>query len=370
VRPNEHSRAYLHSLDGWRAIAVVAVVLDHVHSFGPLVIQHHLQRSGVTGVWLFFAISGLLICSRMLDEESAYGQVSLRNFYVRRAFRILPAALAYLLVVALLGALHVIPFNLSSWLAALFFYRNYWHYFFGATALSGFTGHFWSLSVEEHFYFLLPSIVVFLPRFRRQVLLLLTFACWGWLAIFLLVPAGKILPPFWEQRTEFCITALLVPAIYAMSLRSAATRDRAIRFLSPWLLCMVAAVITFYDHEGTASHYLRIVLARVIFFPLLLLSTVLHPKSLITRFLETAPLRFVGRISYSLYLWQVLFLTRNFTYPGAIHHLQRSNIVAVACSFVCAVASYYLIEMPMIRFGRRFVVARQPVSAHQEHQPT
>jgi peptidoglycan/LPS O-acetylase OafA/YrhL len=133
---------------------------------------------------------------------------------------------------------------------------------------------------------------------------------------------------------------------------------------------MVAAVITFYDHEGTASHYLRIVLAKAIFFPLLLLSTVLHPKSLITRFLETAPLKFVGRISYSLYLWQVLFLTRNFVYPGAIHLLQRSNIVAVACSFACAVASYYLIEMPMIRFGRRFVVARQPALARQEHQPS
>jgi peptidoglycan/LPS O-acetylase OafA/YrhL len=57
-------------------------------------------------------------------------------------------------------------------------------------------------------------------------------------------------------------------------------------------------------------------------------------------------------------------------YPGAIHLLQRSNIVAVTCSFVCAVGSYYLIEMPMIRIGRRFVVARQPALAREQHQPT
>ena len=168
LRPNEHSRAYLHSLDGWRAIAVGAVMLDHAQPFGPRFVQHHLQNNGAEGVWLFFAISGLLICSRMIAEESTYGRVSLRNFYIRRAFRILPAALLYLLVIALLGSLNVLPFDLPSWLGAVFFYRNYWHYFFGANAGSWFTGHFWSLSVEEQFYLLWPAALLLLGK-RKAV---------------------------------------------------------------------------------------------------------------------------------------------------------------------------------------------------------
>nr|WP_158945828.1 acyltransferase [Granulicella sp. S190] len=349
-------------MDGWRAIAVVAVLLDHARPFGSLTVQHHLQRNGAEGVWLFFAISGFLICSRMLDEEWAYGRASLRNFYIRRAFRILPAALTYLLVIAFLGVLHIIPFDLSSWMAAVFFYRNYWHYFFGATAASWFTGHFWSLSVEEHFYLLLPSVVIFFPRFRRQILLCLTGVSLGWLAFFLLVPSAKILPFFWEQRTEFCIGGLLIPAIFAMSLRSASTKKTAVRYLSPWVLCVIVLFVTFYDHEGSAPYLLRIVLAKAIFNPLLLLSTVLHPQHVVTRLLETAPLKFVGRISYSLYLWQTLFLTRTFEYPGAIHLLQRSTTVGLVCTFACAITSYYLIEMPLIRVGRRLLVVRKELS--------
>jgi peptidoglycan/LPS O-acetylase OafA/YrhL len=360
LRPNEHSRAYLHSLDGWRAIAVGAVMFDHAQPFGPRFVQHHLQNNGGEGVWLFFAISGLLICSRMMAEESTYGRVSLRNFYIRRAFRILPAALLYLLVIALLGSLAILPFDLPSWLGAVFFYRNYWHYFFGANTGSWFTGHFWSLSVEEHFYFLLPSVVVFFPRLRQQVLLLLTCVSFGWLALFLFIPAAKVLPPFWEQRTEFCISALLIPAVYALSLMSSTAREKAMRRLSPWVLCLIVAIIAFYDHQERAPRLFFLVLAKSIFNPLLLLSTILHPQSLITRFLETAPLRFIGRISYSLYLWQTLFLTRGSVFTGPIHALQQPAI-GVACTFACAIASYYVVELPMIQFGRRFATARRQV---------
>ena len=322
MHPSEQSRAYLHSLDGWRAIAVIAVLLDHAQPFGPRFVRHHLQGNGQEGVWLFFAISGLLICSRMLVEESTYGSVSLRNFYLRRGFRILPAALAYLLTVALLGAVHAIPFDLSSWMAALCFYRNYWPNFFASNAGSWFTGHFWSLSVEEHFYFLLPSIVVFFPVLRRGILLLLTAVCSGWLAIYLLVPYGKVLPLFWGQKTEFCLCALLIPAIYALSLVTAAAKDKARRLLSPWVLCLIVGAIAFYDHQSKPGWILVWVLAKAILNPLLLLSTILRPQHLITRFLEKAPFKFVGRISYSLYLWQTLFLTRSGVYPGAIHMLQ------------------------------------------------
>jgi peptidoglycan/LPS O-acetylase OafA/YrhL len=85
---------YLPSLDGWRAISIVGVLFCH----SPLIQVGRfsdiwLQANGDRGVQMFFAISGILICSRLLREEMKYGAISLRSFYTRRIFRIQPAAL-------------------------------------------------------------------------------------------------------------------------------------------------------------------------------------------------------------------------------------------------------------------------------------
>lgn len=95
---------YIPTLDGWRAISITLVILSHsqiqshIPILGPLL--QSLAHFGEVGVDLFFAISGLLICSRLLDEESRGGQINVNGFYVRRVFRILPAAIFYLLVIA------------------------------------------------------------------------------------------------------------------------------------------------------------------------------------------------------------------------------------------------------------------------------
>src|SRR6202012_4015158 len=104
---------------------------------------------------LFFAISGLLICSRLLEEESKAGHISVSAFYIRRFFRILPAAAFYLLVIAVLAVVRVIPVFPLDWLASLFFFRNYLmlrqYLNHSPLSLPWYTGDFWSLSMEEHF---------------------------------------------------------------------------------------------------------------------------------------------------------------------------------------------------------------------------
>ena len=88
---DKNLKGYLPTLDGWRAIAIMAVLLDHATTREWLQkIQYF--RTGPNGVSLFFAISGYLICSRLLEEESARGRISLKDFYIRRACRILPPA--------------------------------------------------------------------------------------------------------------------------------------------------------------------------------------------------------------------------------------------------------------------------------------
>src|SRR5580698_3634021 len=97
---------YLPTLDGWRALAILAVMFSHdsVHTLGPFTTAW-LYQHGDLGVDLFFAISGILICSRLLTEEESQGFISRRNFYIRRVFRILPPAIFFLATLLLLRTL-------------------------------------------------------------------------------------------------------------------------------------------------------------------------------------------------------------------------------------------------------------------------
>jgi peptidoglycan/LPS O-acetylase OafA/YrhL len=153
---------YLPSLDGRRAIAVMSVIFGHAPSLDSSgYLMRNLQNMGRYGVSLFFAISGLLITSRLIEEERRNGRFSLRGFYIRRFLRIQPASQVFLWTLVLLAALAILPIDWPSWISAMFIYRNYYN---GnvESAIPGpdsITGHFWSLAIEEHFYFVLPILL-------------------------------------------------------------------------------------------------------------------------------------------------------------------------------------------------------------------
>ena len=181
---NAPKTGYLPTLDGWRAIAIVAVLLDHTVEYSGL--GHYpkllsLTHTGPNGVSLFFAISGFLICSRLLEEKRAFGQISLRGFYIRRACRILPPAMFYLLVIGALSLCGLIIVSPGEWWSSALFFRNYLPGDWINRGWGGYTIHYWSLAVEEHFYFLWPAALVFLGKKRaRWFALSLAFAVAAW----------------------------------------------------------------------------------------------------------------------------------------------------------------------------------------------
>jgi len=164
------------TLDGRRAVAILSVVSyhDRLYSLRPLG-TGWIHRFGLYGVDLFFAISGFLICSRLLEEERLFGHFSLRSFYVRRAFRILPPALVFLIVVAALALARVFQLHVRELVVTLLFLRNYSGLAGTLTPDSNFVEHFWSLAVEEHFYLILPGVLA-LTRNRRRLPVLLGLA--------------------------------------------------------------------------------------------------------------------------------------------------------------------------------------------------
>jgi peptidoglycan/LPS O-acetylase OafA/YrhL len=355
----EQESAYIPALDGWRALSIGLVILHHsqVRCSIPVLasLLQSLSRAGEVGVELFFSISGLLICSRLLDEESRSGAISVKNFYLRRFFRILPAAFFYLITLALLAVFQMVPLPALDWFGALFFFRNYvmLHDYIqhSPLALHWYTGHFWSLSMEEHFYLLLPAVLVIFKRTRVWILLFITVT---------VTLRRSILAHLFHAnyqfnfRTDTHADALLIPAMIALALYPIARNPAAKQRIPAWVFPLLLAI-----------EVMLLTLPIPLFFTLqamvlafLILSTVLHPQSLPGRILEFRPIRWIGRISYSLYLWQQLFFGADIVAAvPQLAWLRRPpcNLLAL---FACATFSYYIIERPMVRFGHNFARAR------------
>jgi peptidoglycan/LPS O-acetylase OafA/YrhL len=300
---SSRSKGYLPTLDGWRAIPILGVLGDHEFWGNPYLGRFgHIAIGlmGEKGVTLFFGISGFLITWRLLEEREKLGAISLRAFYIRRACRTLPASIMYLAVVGLLAFSGFLKVNPHSWLSALLLYRDY------SNTVDWFTGHFWSLSVEEHFYFFWPALLVFLclrRAVRTACFLALTVAAWQWLEwshgwIGRYLPTGG----FWF-RTDTQLDAFLCACMVSILCFKDCIS------LSPWawrVSLLIYFACAFQPRHSSAATTFELGLSLCV--PLLLAGTVLNPEWRISRILEQPPLRWVGRISYSLYLWQQLFL--------------------------------------------------------------
>ena len=345
-------RHYIPTLDGWRALSICAVMLYHLPA---LMVGHHslriIQEQGQLGVTVFFVISGLLICSRLLEEERVAGSISLKSFYIRRLFRIQPAAFTYLGTIALLSAASVIPFKSGAWISALLAFRNYYpHYLWDAPG-APYTNHFWSLAVEEHFYLVLPLLLI-VTRGRKKRLLVL-----GLIAMISFVWA-RIATHFGEflAHTDASFELLMLPSFLAAVLF---LDNRARRFLSGRLLlvlgviCVATIALSARFFHSTLVHTLTFLLIMVLVF-----GTSLHPAFFFSRFLETRALHFIGRISYSLYLWQQLFcIQHNLSFAAPWLARCQNPHFAWIMAFGMALMSYYFIEKPFIRWGHKLTPA-------------
>lgn len=346
---------YIPTLDGWRAIAITGVLFAHSRTgvipwFGSRA-SSYLSDQGKHGVDLFFAISGLLICSRLLDEEKKFGFISLRGFYIRRALRILPPAVLYLLVIAVLSFFGLFVTSKLDWFSSLFFFRNYTVSIAPPNTQWWFTGHFWSLSVEEHFYLILPGVLLLMKRWRLTALGVLIVLVE--IAKYILLHRIHVNIGVYQTHTEIRVDELLIPAFLAVWIQRGSHQQLLKRLLPSWsffiLLPIYLRLLWHYDMWPMTACAA----------PLLLFSTVYHPHMFVGRFLESRPLRWIGRLSYSLYLWQQLFICHRFVGYKPLGILQSPplNLILI---LACAAASFYLIELPTMRLGHRLAKPATP----------
>jgi peptidoglycan/LPS O-acetylase OafA/YrhL len=370
--PRRRRSGYLPGLDGLRAIAILGVLMTHDL---PWTLFGHSNVGwkglGGGGVNLFFAISGFLISWRLLEDEQKLGRIHLGAFYVRRLFRIQPASWCYLTVVAILFVTGELPVDWHYWFSAFFGYANFLITTKSPLGASAFLGHFWTLAVEEHFYILISLFLLSVRKHRAVSLAIL---------LLVLITVQRSLqshnhfdPDLSPRRTYWNIQFLLAPALLAVLLRREAIRTWATRYLTPRAAMLFGVVFLgtrtvkhfLLNAAPGAWHQLRITGILVfnmewLFYGcgLLIVAVILHPQSFTTRALELSPLRFFGRISYSIYLWHLLFFGPVFfighgTFPSQLLMALSARPWKYLASFVLAVASYYLLEKPFIRLGHR-----------------
>jgi peptidoglycan/LPS O-acetylase OafA/YrhL len=293
---------------------------------------------GSLGVQLFFALSGFLITRLLVKEVDATGTINLRRFYVRRAFRIFPAFYVFMAAMGLLILKGLVED--TNWRT------------FGAAALyisnirgSGITlGHTWSLAVEEQFYALWPLALVLIPRTRRRevtVGIILLFLVWRAVAVALqLWPYHSSV--FYE-RTDFRLDSLLVGGLLAMRPKRTPSRPPAGRVAG-----LVLSTVGFLCSPALA----QVTSLRPIALTVTALTAAGIVKGVLdcsgtatTGVLRGAPLRALGRVSYSVYLWQQpLLLT-----PLIAALIPGGAAGGLLACLVVGTASYLLVERPMMR---------------------
>ncbi|MFB6725731.1 acyltransferase family protein [Kribbella sp. NPDC056345] len=351
-------RAHLPALDGLRGVAIAGVLLFHTGQLG----------GGFLGVDLFFALSGYLITDLLLREVERTGVVSLAGFWGRRIRRLLPALAVMLVGVTVLvwfvGAPDLVRTALTDgpWVQAnlinwhlLAESASYWERF-GAERVFG---HLWSIAVEEQFYLLWPLVVLGIARLSRQahqrVALVAAAGAVASLVlmIVLLSPAD---PTRVYTGTDTRAFSLLLGALVATHpVRTAVLKAVGGRIGAVVALLAAGLGTAWVLVDGVESQWLFTggLFAHSLAAALLIVLCTQAPDSLLAKGLGWRPLRGLGQISYSLYLWHwpVIVLL-----PDHITGWLRT-VVVCAVSIALATLSKYLVEDP-IRFRANWAKGR------------
>ena len=312
----ETRMGYQPALDGLRALSVIAVILYHAGI--------HWIPGGFIGVEVFFVVSGFLITSLLIDEQHVSGTVSLKQFWIRRARRLLPA-LFTMLVVALVAVTFFAKDSAADFrrdvMPALAYFSNWWQIYFVETPYFAANSlpmlrHLWSLAVEEQWYVLWPIVFTFvlgnkrIPRWISAVVI-------GLLAAGVMASTALAFIADNETRINFLYlstltrsSGLLLGAALACAWRpwkKAVTKFAKTRsFVSDALALAAFAVLGYiaaFIHAADERLYVGGLAAATVASAVIIAVVVRSGNSLVKKVLSIPLLVEIGRRSYGLYLW-------------------------------------------------------------------
>jgi len=354
------------ALDGFRGVAVLLIVILHSrlavtwyawHQPSGWMRPFRIPARGGLGVDMFFVLSGFLITALLLSDQARGGRVRLGAFYRRRALRLLPALVAMVVVYAFYEWATSLPgaHEPSSAFSILFYYSNTWLH---RVPMSPGLGQFWSLAIEEQFYFVWPVCLVLFFGLRRRtaptVAILVTV-----IAIIAFRRAY-----LWDHGTPWLLLytrlatrgdALLVGCVLAQLWVRRKLPKRGVE-LAGWV---ALAYFLYVVRVGVSDSFLYrggYTLIAVAIGVILL--AVLETNWAVNRFLTLSPLRAIGRVSYGLYIWHFPIFFGVGRYGGSWWSPVEA-LVAVGLLAVATCASWFLVERPFLRWKDRLESGRR-----------
>lgn len=348
----QKKRKYIKEIDGLRALAVIMVLAYHL--------KMPFAKSGLLGVTVFFVISGYLITGILINEIEESGGVDLKNFWLRRIRRLLPAVLSMAVVMIFVSAVVnrvVFTKGCNDLLSAVFGYNNWWQifrkvsYFENAGAPSPFT-HCWSLAIETQFYLIYPILLILLSKARNRGKVFA--AVTAVLAMISVVLMGVLYSPDGDPSRVYYGTdtrafSLLIGALAAIQKEYHIIKVKlqgklwaVIGSISVLILIGMMMLISSYSsflyYGGQAI--VSVLAAFVVY-------AVTVSRSLLNIILDSSILKWIGDRSYSIYLWHYPIIV---LMSGGKRAAWWIVILEVVLSVGFAELSYRFIETP-VRHG-------------------
>jgi peptidoglycan/LPS O-acetylase OafA/YrhL len=344
---------YIPSLDGIRACSVMLVFGAHAGLKGTI--------PGDFGVTVFFFLSGYLITTLLRIEHEQTGEISFRAFYLRRVLRIFPPFYLVLIVATLLTAWGALPgprLRPEALLAQALYLTNYY-----VIQNGWWVGHapgtwiFWSVCIEEHFYLVFPLVYVLLLRFvpsRARQALVLGGICalvlaWRLVLVFALGATHDRTYMATDTRIDSILFGCIL-GVFANPLLDT-TRVSAGLWKLAWVpLALAGLLVSFLLRAPGFQNTLSYTVQGLCLFPLFI-AAIRYPESWLFGFLNVRWVRFVGVLSYSIYLVHpsVLWgIASWFPAPGLVQ-----AGLGLALTLAIAYAIYVAVEKPAARLRRR-----------------
>jgi peptidoglycan/LPS O-acetylase OafA/YrhL len=345
---------HIPSLDGLRAVSFFIVFFAHsgLNLFVPAV-------PGGFGVTVFFYLSGFLITTLIRVEQQTTGSVSVRNFYLRRALRILPPFYIVLVLASTLTVLGILPGNLHPKVIAAqaLHFANYWFIFHGSDGAPAGTVPYWSLAVEEHFYLAFPAIYLALSRYfsrRAQAGSLWAFCvlvC-AWRCVLVLGLGATEDRTYMASDTRF--DSILFGCALAVGMNPVLDRPYGRDRLWKWFLvpaALLLLLLTFTYRAPWFRETIRYTIQGLALTPVFV-AAMRFPTWWPFRVLNARSVAFTGVLSYTLYLThQIALMGVEFWLPSL--DKLTGSILAFSMAFTVALVIYKFVETPCARLRKK-----------------
>ncbi|MBC3928578.1 acyltransferase [Undibacterium sp. CY21W] len=337
------------ALDGLRAVSILLVLVSHAW-------LGHIVPGGL-GVTIFFFISGFIITRLMISEWDKTGTISIKKFYIRRFFRLMPALIVFVVLSLITMQLAYVNWTWTELSSVFFYFANYFGIFvgFSGEVLPPPLSITWSLAVEEHFYMIFPVFflaVIAVPKrfYRIAICLLIGVLLWR---IYLVYGVGLDNLPHYRiyKATDTRADSIVYGTCFAFLL---ARTEWVLKFFSQKKVILTGAALMlfsllFRDENFRESFRYSIQgIALMCLFPVLVLNT-----TIASRILSTPVFVYIGRVSYSLYLYHWLVFGIITMWLPDLSFAVKFPLMIVL-SFILADLSCRWVETPFLRLGRQF----------------